>query len=922
MLSFGTLAFAAPWLLVLLAGLPLLYWLLRVTPPNPRSVSFPALRLLLDLSAREETPSRTPLWLLILRLVLAALVILALARPLLNPAADLPGGGPLLLVVDDGWAAARDWPARQQAMERLLAQADRQGRPVAILTTAPAANGDAPSLRGPMAVGDARALAQSLRPSPWATDRAAATKALDAFRPDGSPYIAYLSDGIAAAGNDTATAGLIVRLRQFGAMAVLGDGAERPALLLRPPQDDGTGLAVTVERSQTDLPQPALLRALGEDGRLLSSVDILFAAGEQRRQVKLDLPTELRNQLSSLRLEGQETAGAVVLLDERWRRRPVGLVSGNAAGETPLLSDLYYLDKALAPFAEVRRGDIAKLLERDLAVLILADVGNLSEAESTRLEAWMQQGGVLLRFAGPRLAQNADRLVPVFLRAGDRALGGALSWEEPARLAPFAEDSPFAGLPVPDDVTVKRQVLAEPSVDLAGRTWARLADGTPLVTGERKGRGALVLVHTSAGPEWSNLALSGLYVDMLRRLVALSAGVAGGEQVGTLPPQQVLDGFGHLIPPPATAFPIAAKALAAAPAGGLPGPSHPPGFYGTADARQVLNLSPAVPALAAIDPLLAGLPRTLYAGGGEKDLMPTLLTMALILGLIDLLAGLWLRGLLPRPSGLRRVAPLALLLLGASLVLPVPRADAQPSARPASTPDEKAVQAANANWLAYVRTGDNLVDNTSRAGLEGLARALDDRTAIEVAGAMPIDLETDELAFYTLIYWPLTDGQAGLSDAVREKLNRYMRQGGMVLVDTRAGGAGNGSGPGGTELEALLKGLDIPPLAPVGPEHVLTRAFYLLNDFPGRYAGGEIWAEAREDQMNDGVSGIIIGANDWASAWAVDDTGRPLNAMASGSERQREMAIRTGINFVMYAMTGNYKADQVHVPAILERLGQ
>lgn len=915
MLNLGPIAFAAPWLLLGLAVLPVLYWLLRVTPPTPRTIAFPAIRLLADLERREETPNHTPLWLLILRMVLAALVILALSRPLLNPAASLPGGGPLLLVVDNGWAAGRDWPARLNALDKLIDQADRQGRPVALLPTAPSANGDAPALIGPLAAGAAKRQAQTLAPHPWSPDRAAALKALDGFKPDGVPYIVWLTDGLAAAGpagvQDPATADLVTTLRRMGALEVRGDGPERPALLVRPPQVEGASLKVPVERADASLPLPITLRAQGADGRLLGAAQVTLAAGQNRVDVALDLPAELRNDLAALRVEGQETAGAVLLTDERWRRRPVGLVSGRADGEQPLLSDLYYLDRALAPYAEVRKGTVTELLDRQLAVLILADVGSLAEPEVARLAAWIEGGGVLLRFAGPRLAQNADSLIPVPLRAGGRALGGALSWEVPAGLAPFADDSPFHGLTVPADVTVKRQVLAEPGIDLAPRTWARLADGTPLVTAERRGRGALVLVHTSAGPDWSNLALSGLYVDMLRRVVALSAGVEGGEATGTLPPRALLDGYGHLSDPPATSFPIAAADL-----GKAPGPRHPPGYYGPAESPRALNLSATVPAMTTPDALLAGVPKGLYAGGTETELKPTLLTMALILGLIDLLIGLSLRGLLPLPALLRRGAT-----LGLGLFLAVAAFDGGP-ARAASVDDARAIEATAQNWLAFVRTGDGAVDQISKSGLEGLGRVLADRTAVEMAGAMPVDLEQDELSFFPLIYWPVTEGQTALSDKARERLNLYMRQGGMVLIDTRTQ-TNNGEGPGGPALEALLRGLDIPPLAPVGPDHVLTKAFYLLTDFPGRYTGGEVWAEAREDNAsNDGVSSVIIGSNDWAAAWAMDERGRPLYPVVPGPERQREIAYRVGINIVMYALTGNYKADQVHVPAILERLGQ
>lgn len=902
MLDLGPIAFATPWLLLGLGVLPLLYWLLKVTPPNPRTISFPAIRLLADLVHREETPDRTPLWILILRLVLAALVILALSRPLLNPAPTLPGQGPLLLVVDNGWAAARDWPARLEVMGRLIDQADRQSRTVALLTTAPAANGDAPALTGPMPAGTARQMTQAMLPQPWPTDRAAALKIVQQdFKPDGVPYIVWLSDGL----TDAAAPDLITELRRLGSLEVRGDGPERPALLIRQPLLEAGGLRVPVERSDSTLPLPVTLRALGGDGRLLGAATGTIAAGEARADITLDLPTELRNQLGSLRLEGQDTAGTVMLTDERWRRRPVGLVSGRNNGDQPLLSDLYYLERALAPYAELRKGEIGELLDRNLSVLILADVGALSDMEIARLNSWMEAGGVLLRFAGPRLAQNTDQLVPVPLRAGGRALGGALSWDNPAGLAPFTGDSPFHDLAVPADVTVKRQVLAEPGVDLASRTWARLADGTPLVTAARRGRGTLILVHTSAGPDWSNLALSGLYVDMLRRVVGLSAGVDAGQVTGSLPPRAIMDGYGRLATPPATTFPLVAADL-----NGPVSPRHPPGYYGPADAPHALNLSPTLPPLTTPDALLTGVPRGLYSSGTETELKPILLTLALILGLIDLLVALALRGLLPRLVRGGTVAGL-LLLVAAGLGAGKARAD-----------DTSAIEATAQNWLAYVHTGDGAVDAVSKAGLEGLGRVLADRTAVEMAGAMAVDLDRDELSFFPLIYWPVTEGQAALSEAARAHLNTYMRHGGMVLVDTRTQGA-PGDGPGGTGLQALLRGLDIPPLAPVGPDHVLTKAFYLLGEFPGRYAGGELWAEAREDNgSNDGVSSIIIGSNDWAAAWAMDSRGRPLYPVIPGPERQREYAYRTGINIVMYALTGNYKADQVHVPAILERLGQ
>ena len=178
MLTFGTLAFAQPWLLLALLGLPLLWLLLRVTPPAPRTQFFPALRLLLGLTSPEETPARTPLWLILLRMAIAALVILGLAQPLLNPTTRLSGSGPLILVIDDGWTAARNWQDRRTEMDSLLDQAEREARPVMVLTTAPDALEQPPAASGLLPAAEARRLVQGLKPKPWPADRAADRKSV------------------------------------------------------------------------------------------------------------------------------------------------------------------------------------------------------------------------------------------------------------------------------------------------------------------------------------------------------------------------------------------------------------------------------------------------------------------------------------------------------------------------------------------------------------------------------------------------------------------------------------------------------------------------------------------------------------------------------------------------------------------------
>jgi hypothetical protein len=435
----------------------------------------------------------------------------------------------------------------------------------------------------------------------------------------------------------------------------------------------------------------------------------------------MKVPVELRNKAVRVEIEGQQVAGATLLLDERWRRRPVGLLSDQSDDQRaqPLLSQYLYVDKALAPYAELRHGNIDVLLADPLAVMIMGDSGEQSLTDRDKLSDWIKAGGLLLRFAGPRLARNAETLLPVELRAGDRSLGGALTWPQPVRLMPFSELSPFHNLPVPKDVLVFRQVLAQPSLDLERKTWARLSDGTPLVTAEKFGLGWLILIHTSANADWSNLALSGLFVDMLRKVVNMAHGVAAAGKDIDLPPILTLGADAQLLAPSPEVLPLSVAKMAETPIN----VQHPPGFYGREDMRLAFNLGARLGApqtmtnMAGVDHFRG------YRAIQETDLTSWLIYAAALLVLLDMLATLWLRGGFNR----RKVLPISSLcvLLSFSMFL------SEPTPAGAQSADEQAVEATTATRFAYVLTGDPQADEMSRAGLFGLSRILELRTAVE-----------------------------------------------------------------------------------------------------------------------------------------------------------------------------------------------
>ncbi len=933
------LAFAQPLVLIGLIALPALWWLLRLIPPRPRRISFPPTRMLFDIVPKEETPARTPWWLTLLRLTLAALLILAAAGPLWNPPiATTQAKVPMALLIDDGWSAAASWDARVRTIDDLISRAESDGRGVALVPLSETTRDI--SLETP---GAARVRAHQIVPKPHSLARGDVLPAIKRFlAATPTAELIWLSDGVDVTQSPEFVAGL-AGMTEGRTVTVITGGLPSPRALTAA-ENAASALAVKVLRLSPDGSDAGVVRAFDLKGLSLGDTPFKFASGQTETEAQFDLPVELRNDITRLEIVSEHSSGSVQLLDKRWRRRTVGIMTGSTADTAqPLLASNYYLSRALNPFADVRIAEksspvdaVTRFIEQGVPMMILADVGNVSGEARDKLLRWVETGGVLVRFAGPRLASGGDDLVPVKLRRGGRILGGSLSWDKPQQLASFSREGPFVGMPVPEDVTVTRQVLAEPEAGLGDRTWAALADGTPLVTAVKRGKGVIVLFHVTADARWSNLPLSGVFVDMLKRLVGL-AGLVQQETTPQqeasrefLPPTRILNGFGAFGPPPVYARPVAANYTGRAKA------DNPPGFYGPPEGLLAVNTLAPTDRLKPLDlaPLKANIEP--YRVGEPTDLRGPLFVIGLLLLVIDGLVVFWLSGGLTRLMPRRASAAVVLFALGtlALAALPTPSFADQAS-------DQFAAKATVETHLAYVITGDAEVDAVSKAGLTGLTLFLGQRTALEAGEPMGLDIAKDELSFFPLIYWPVAPGAPKPTAAALARIDAYMKQGGTVLFDTRdavmapPGPGGENRSPGMVALRGILSSLDIPELEPIPRDHVLAKTFYLLRDFPGRFNSGQLWVEAlqtdkgeEEDETKrparggDGVSSIIITSNDLAGAWAQRPDGQPMLPLSPGEPRQREFAFRAGVNIVMYTLTGNYKADQVHVPALIERLGQ
>ncbi len=956
--------FLEPWVLATLVLLPLLWRFLRVTPPTPKRIFFPALFLLKGLDSKENTPAAMPPWLIILRILAVMLLILGLAHPIFNSGKSQHQAAPILIMLfDNSWSSGRNWQQRLDAAHDALDQAERDQQNIILLTTATDTR-ENPTRHGNrlLAANDARARLDSLSPQPWEGD----TQILEAVLSSpqlkeitsATARILWLHSGISGSA-DTAIAN---RLQELGNLEIILPTAQDVAVIV-PDKESATGKnkppdageensrkntrqTSTQSRitAQIISAEPAPIKrfsvaAIDGSNRTVARLDTVIPAGETQGKAVFDLPHPLAQRVTALRVEGQNTAAGLLLLDEQWKRRIVALVGQPERKERPLIDEIYYLERALSFKHDIIRQPFDQSIEGPATTIILTDEFQPTAAQSGMLADWVKEGGLLIRFSGPHLSkEESSLLLPIRPRRGERTLGGALSWDQPMALGSFDSEGPFSQLVPPDDVVIHRQILAEPTAtDPDSKIWARLADGTPLVTARRLGKGWTVLFHITAGADWSNLPLSGVFVEMLSQLTGLSGGSDLRDNTRPLTPWRSLDGWGRLTIPPVEALPLDSAAE-----NGLNitiGPTHPPGYYGDKTARQAVNLGPSLAPLAPASRFPEGTTiRELAIGDTQQisndDLKATLLSLTLLLLCLDTLITLYLRGFLTSAPWLGIRRPIiktwrkkALLAWMICFLIPgvAVSAHAQ-STKPMENPvNQEAAQSTLSTRLAFMETGDPDIDRLSHDGLKGLSTIINQRSSVKLSDPVGVNPDVDDLSFFPLIYWPMTDPFPDLSPQAIDTLNRFMALGGTLIFDAQDGAKGDDfsrSRGAVAALRNLADHLKFPPLVPLPANHVLNRSFYLIDEAPGRWSEGTTWVQEGTGNVNDNISPVIVGSVDWAAAWALDNNGYPLYSLSPGGKRQREQAYRFGVNLVMYILTGNYKSDQVHVPAILERLGQ
>lgn len=651
--GFGGFTFAAPWVLLGLGALPFVWRMLRSMPQKPRDEILPTIRFLKDISVENKHPDDMPIWQKTLLISVLGAAIIGMAGPEFDNVDDVEGQGPLVLVTDNDWASASDWAGIKREQNYIIDQAEGDNRQLYILATAPDQNDLPLRMLGPLTPDEARRTLAEIKPQPWSVDREEAIEAINSLELSSDAPVYWLSNGI----EDPLAQQFIEELKELGRLTIVENSEDVTSYLIRPPTINANVFTVDVDRPDTDGASTITLTASDQGGNPLAQADLTFEGGAKTGQAVFEMPAELRNQIARISIDGENTAGATILMDERYRSRPVGLIRHTDSTSTvqALLDESNYVEQAIDPYTSLRQGNIDDLLETPLSVMILTDGVRLSSEDKQKLSDWVEQGGTLLRFAGPHLAAEAgdhDDLLPVEIREGTKSFGNTLRESQPGKIAPFVEGTPFYGLDQSENITIKREVIAQPGIDTEQNTWASLTDGTPFVTGARQGEGWVVLIHTTADTNWTNLPLSQLFIDMMRSVVAQSQGVIGDQKdlQGSFKPTSLLDGFGQLRGASAVSEALTPEDIK----NGTIDPSTPPGLYGEGSVRYAHNLASSIDELEALDKPAGVNSRTYHNEGSQTDMKPALLAAAFILAMAEVLSRLKQQGMLSAPSAARR----------------------------------------------------------------------------------------------------------------------------------------------------------------------------------------------------------------------------------------------------------------------------
>ncbi|MBN8646846.1 MAG: DUF4159 domain-containing protein [Caulobacterales bacterium] len=873
-----SLQFLSPIALFVLVALPIIYIVSRFVPKPPKSINFGAIFILKNIIAPRPIPKHAPLWLKILRLFLAGIFILACAMPILqNPNSAKIISKDILLVIDDDVANANEFNQIKNELKNFIDIESTKNNALKLVVQ----NCNSKTLNPINSPQNAKNYIDTIIPKPIICDKGNYIKTLGDIREN--YRVIYIANNVNQLNdakffeilNRISNGDLIIRRPNINFAIIESANIEKNGLRLNIISNGQFSKKITI---------------FGENSKVLISNNIHNGGNF------IEISQNILRMAQYLKIEGQNNAAATYIIDA-FNRRPLILTPKANSSDQPLLSDANFINSAMEIIGDVKNYEGKIDFKAAPNAIIFGDVENFDDVETNALMQYLKNGGTIIRFLGPKSLSKEEspfftapiNLVPHILSTGFAV--------ENLSIAPLPKNSIFSDIEFPQKINIGQSILLK-SANNDAKTLINLSDGAPLLSMREIGAGKLYMFHTSAAPIWSDIGLSNLQLAFLKRIIlqtsakAIPASTLEANVI--LRPRIVIDENGNLskntngIKPFITPITNQTKV----------DNDHYAGIYEGDGASLVINAGTNIKELKP-----QNLPKSQDFENDTKSL--ALYSYLLFFGFILLLIDNMILNL-PKFSFKKASGIVSALIIFAFLI---------PHPTNAQT---KSQEKSDDIKLTFLITPDNITNEQAKAGLNGISQILRRRTNIEPSGIIGLDPSKDELAKHPIIYWLLPKTSQSLPLEAVQNLNKYMQNGGILFIDTR----GLSMEPKRAQdiLKTAVNGLKIPPLEKVPPEHVLKKTFYILQNFPGFYSNASLWVQSDATtnySANDGVSPIIISNGDLARAWAQKTPENGFDAI--NDDFAHELSLRVGINIYLYALTGQYKADQVHVRSLLER---
>ena len=895
----NTINFGNTFALIGLLSLPIIFFIVKLYPPTPREKKYSSFFLLKDILKTNNTKSKFPLWLLILRLLLCLLIIIFFSDPYLKKTSTTENYKNYVIIADNGWSITSNYQNYKNIIKDISIEAENHNKELHIYFSS------LEKITKPNIFKHHNEVMEFIsRNAPLAqqTFRKNLNKILEQNNYFKSSKVFYIfsnfDSGSLLAQNKT-----LSLIKENNSLIEIINPIKK-ITFIKELNIKKEKLELKIQRKGYYANNDFTLKIFGDNSDVLFEKKYTFKSNLNEYKLLETFPLEVINQFFKIKILNESHAGATFYLDDYGKRVAIGLVAEDEiSSEKPLLSPIYYIKKSLDQNHSIHIASIKKILEEKKSIIFLPSNNKVSKTDKKRLKNWVNKGGVLVRFSDKNIINQKN----LYLDEKNyfpslRRIAKDFSIQEKLSITPFKKNKLLSSLEIPNDLVFEKQLIIDNhKSDIV--VLASLEDQSPLITMKYVGSGKVILFHVTSNNEWSNLPLSSLFKDIISKLllVPLEQKIEYSEEMSM---KFRINSYGELASPIKTYYYKNSDFLKE----NYPSFRNPAGIYENENLSIALNLSGNFNTESFFSNIDE---KFLIKSNYEKSVFQLknyILVLIFITFFLDMLINILLKNnvLLIKFFKNIRISTFLLVFL---IILPIHR-------------KIDASENYNNLFLAYVKTDNKLFNQIAFSGLNNLKSYLIKRTSISPKGVKEIDIINDKILYFPLIYWKVADNINNLEEKTVKKIRNYLNTGGIILFDiiesSRSGSSTNEYAL--EKIKALFSDLGIEKLEQISKDHTIARSYYLLKNFPGRFDNRNLLIDTDNLDSKDGVSSVIVGSNDWTGAWAVDNNNYPLYQVVPGGDRQREISFRFGINLMMYALTGNYKSDQVHNKSILERL--